>query len=126
MLPSSPSHVKARTEAGVLVLTILDQQVTGEEQCLALREELLDAAGQGSQKIAVDFQHVEYVSSVAFRPLLSLHRRVHQLEGRLVLCNLQPLVAEIFQATGLLIDSRAPSVFEEQPTLAAAIASLNA
>jgi anti-anti-sigma factor len=110
----------------VLVLTILDAELTREEQCTAIREELLEAIEQGTKKILVDFQHVKYVSSVAFRPLLSLRRRVHEIEGRLVLCNLAPPVADVFKVTRLLINSRSsPALFEEQTTVAAGIACLN-
>ena len=126
MLSSTHSHVTARTESGVLVLTIMEKRLTGEDLCDAIREELLDAVQQETSKAIVDFQHVEYVSSVAFRALLSLRRRLHDTEGRLVLCNLSPLVAEVFNVTRLLINSKSsPSMFEEQPTLAGAIAALN-
>jgi anti-anti-sigma factor len=123
MYQSTTSHVKSRTEAGVLVLTIMDNNLSGEDQCSAIREELLNAVEQGAKNIIIDFQHVEFVSSVAFRPLLSLRRRIHQVAGRMVLCSLRPLVAEVFEATRLLINNRSsPSLFEEQPTVAAAIA----
>jgi anti-sigma B factor antagonist len=122
---STHSHVAARTESGVVVLTIKEKQLTGEDLCEAIRQELLSAVGDRA-KIIVDFSQVEYVSSVAFRALLSLRRRVHQLEGRLVLCHLSPPVAEVFKATRLLINSRSsPSMFEEQPTIEAGIAALN-
>ena len=126
MASSTHSHVTARTESGVLVLTIMEKQLTGEDLCDAIREELVDAVQQGTSKVIVDFAHVEYVSSVAFRALLSLRRRVQDIEGRLVLCNLSPLVAEVFKVTRLLINSKSsPSMFEEQPTVASAIAALN-
>ncbi len=126
MLQLPQSHVKAHTESGVLVLTIMDKQMAGEELCTAIRDELLDAIQHGASKVIVDFHHVEYVASVAFRTLLGLRRRVHETEGRLVLCNLSPLVAEVFQETRLLINSRSsPSLFEAQPTVPAAVALLN-
>jgi anti-sigma B factor antagonist len=124
-MSSTQSHVAARTESGVVILTIKEKQLTGEDLCAAIREEMLSAV-QEKAKVIVDFSQVEYVSSVAFRALLSLRRRIHQLEGRLVLCNLSPLVSEVFKATRLLINSRSsPSMFEEQPTVEAGIAALN-
>jgi anti-sigma B factor antagonist len=126
MLQSAYSHVTTRTESGVLILTITEKQLTGEVLCDAIREELLDAVQQKAGKVIVDFHNVDYVSSVAFRALLSLRRRVHDTEGRLVLCNLSPLVAEVFKVTRLLINSKSsPSMFDERPTIADAIAALN-
>ena len=120
------SHVKARTESGVLVLTILEKRLAGEALCVATRDELLLAVEQGVSKVVVDFQLVEYVSSVAFRTLLGLRRRVLEVGGRLVLCNLSPLVSEVFEASRLLINTHSPdSLFMQQPNVPAAIAFLN-
>ena len=55
MASSTHSHVTARTESGVLVLTIMEKQLTGEDLCDAIREELVDAVQQGTSKVIVDF-----------------------------------------------------------------------
>jgi anti-anti-sigma regulatory factor len=52
------------------------------------------------------------------RPLLELRRRLRQARVRLVLCGLPPALAELFRATWLL------GLFEVQPDVAAALASL--
>jgi anti-anti-sigma factor len=127
MATTSYEHLESRIEQGVLILTITDRELTGEDLCAALRQELLDAVTEsGARRIVVDFQHVKYVASVAFRPLLSLRRQVHDTGARMALCNLSRVVAEVFYATGVLINSRsAARLFEEEIDVAAAIASLN-
>src|SRR5207245_2416840 len=127
MTPSPSPHVKVTTEQGVLILTLLDKELRTETQCAAVREVFLDAVKQaGAKKVVVDFRFVHFLSSVAFRPLLSLRRLVHETAARLVLCGLSEMVAEVFHATRLLISTHATAApFEEKPDVAAAIAYLN-
>ncbi|HEV3118229.1 MAG TPA: STAS domain-containing protein [Gemmataceae bacterium] len=124
--PQHP-HVRAGTEQGVLVLTFLDKELRDEPQCAMIRQEFHDALTRsGDRKIVVDFRNVQFVSSVAFRPLLSLRRLVHDTGARLVLCNLSEMVADVFQATRLLASTQAAAApFEAKTDLPSAIAYLN-
>jgi anti-anti-sigma factor len=122
-----PRHLKTRVQEGVLVLTITEPQLHGDKLAHALRQELLAVIAQpASSKVALDLQPVQAMSSEAFRPLLSLRRKLEEAGGRLVLCNLAPAVAKTLQATRLLSTGRAgaPS-FEVQADVAAAVAILN-
>src|SRR6266404_2715255 len=128
-MPHLPrQHVQVSTERGVLVLTFVDKELRDEQQCNAIRQEFHDAVtSTGAKKIVVDFHNVTFTCSVAFRPLLSLRRLVHDTGARLVLCGLSELVAEVFQATRLLVSSHASTApFEARPDLTSAIAHLNA
>jgi anti-anti-sigma factor len=107
----------------VLVLRIEPEQFIGDDLAEAIREELLTARQQiGALNMVVDFQPVAFVSSASFRPLLSLLREVRAGGGRLVLCNLQPNVHEVFSVTRLI--GAPPAAFEVQPNVPAAIANL--
>jgi anti-anti-sigma factor len=120
------SNVASRIEQGVLVLTITETELTGDDLCADVRDELVTAVREsGAQRIVVDFRHVKFVASVAFRALLGL-RREQDRKARMALCNLSAVVAEIFHATGFLITSRVTGpLFEEKADVAAAIAFLN-
>jgi anti-anti-sigma factor len=121
------NRVRVATEQGVLVLTVLDTEMREERTCAAIRQEFLDAVTKsGSKKIVVDFANVSFLSTVAFRPLLSLRRLAHEAKARLVLCNLSELVAEVFHATRLLAPGGSGTApFEAQPDVASAVAYLN-
>lgn len=123
--PAKPQLARALTR-GVLVLTVLEPQLHGDRQVNTFRHELDQAvADSGTKDIVLDFRNVRSLSSAAFRPLLSLRRNLEALGGRLVLCQLTPVVAEAFQATRVVGGSRtSAAAFEVQPTLAAALASL--
>ena len=109
-----------------MVLTITEPQLQGDPVADGLRTELLAAVERsGARHVVLDFQGVTYLSSVAFRPLLSLHRKLKELGGRLVLCGMKDRVSEVFHVTRLVSaagTSAAP--FELQPDVPAAIASL--
>jgi anti-anti-sigma factor len=110
-----------------IVLRIEPSQLVGDIIAEALREEFLMARQRvGARHVVVDFQPVTYLSSASFRPLLSLLREVRAHGGRLVLCNLNPDVHEVFSVTRLISShGSTPAAFEVQPDVAAAIASLN-
>ena len=127
MPESATRHLQVRQEDGVLVLTITDVRVEGEDAAEALRQEMLAAVAEaGADKVVVNFQHTRYISSAAFRPLLSLRRRLQEANGRLMICGLNPVVGDVFYTTKMVSpDGSSVAVFEMEPTVAAAVARLN-
>jgi anti-anti-sigma factor len=119
-------HALAQREGDVLVLTILDAKLETEDVCARLREELMEVVTQSeAKKVVLDFRNVRTVSSVAFRPLLSVRRIMQQSNGRMLLCNLSESVAQMFYATRLLAADRpSAATFQEQSSLEAAIEHL--
>src|SRR5262249_11210978 len=88
--------------------------------------QLLEAAVHfGCTKIVLDFAKVCFLTSTAFRPLISLHRRVEEKKGRLVFCNLAPELAEVFIVTRLLSPTRSGTApFEMAGDVADALSRL--
>jgi len=112
----------------VMVIRVEPSQLIGDAFADALRDEFLAARrAVDARHVVVDLQPVTYLSSASFRPLLSLMREVRGHGGRLVLCNLQPYVHEVFSVTRLISShGNTPAAFEVQADLPAAIASLTA
>jgi anti-anti-sigma factor len=127
MTNTALGHVQVRHEDGVLVLSITDARIEGEEIAEALRQEMLAAVeAAGARKLVVNFQHTRYISSAGFRPLLALRRRLNEMNGRLIVCGLSPVVGDVFYTTRMASpDGSAAAVFEMEPTVAAAVARLN-
>jgi anti-anti-sigma factor len=111
----------------VVVLRFTVTELKGDEMADEVREQFL-MVYESSQALnaVVDFHTVNYLSSAGFRPLLSLQRKVRERGGRLVLCNLDPKVEDIFSVTRL-ISTGEPSraTFEVQPDMIAAVTSLS-
>ena len=110
----------------VVVLAIAEAKINSDSAADLLRDELLSQyLGSSAVHAVLDFRAVTYLSSVGFRPLLSLNRHVRQRGGRLVLCHLRPEVEEVFTVTRLIDPTGAmPTAFAVQPTAAAAVAHI--
>jgi anti-anti-sigma factor len=121
--------VNARVDKGVLVLAITHAQLRSTEFDVVerLREEMLQAVAEAkASKVVVDLSAVQQVGSASFRPLLSLRRKLHEANGQLILCGLQPDVREVFLVTRL-IDSTGSSAatFGAAPDVASALIRLS-
>ena len=113
-------------DQGVLVLTVLPQQIEGEQCAEVLKEELLAAvAKHGIHRVVLDLKNTRYVSSIAFWPLLRLRNYLNEREGRLILCGLTGAVAEVFTTTRMVrSNGSANAPFEMAPDRSIAIARL--
>jgi anti-anti-sigma factor len=120
------TQLKCEVQHGVLVLTITQPQVEGDDTAEALRDEMLRAVtSTGLRKVVVDFRNTKYISSVAFRPLLSLRKKLQELNGRLLLCGLTQVVGEVFYTTRMATTAGSSSApFEIEADAAAAVAHL--
>jgi anti-anti-sigma factor len=123
-MPKAPSTTVASET--VLLLSITLPEIRGDSVAEDLNREFhaaLDRTGAG--KVVIDFKVVQYFSSVGFRPLLSLLQRLNAAGGRIVLCNLSPVVSEVLQVTRFIDTSGSHSApFEVQPDTVTAVASL--
>jgi anti-anti-sigma factor len=122
-------HLTARLDKGVLVLSITHTQLRSTEFDLvdSLRHEMLQALAEARvNKVVVDMSAVQQVGSASFRPLLSLRRKLHESNGHLVLCGLQPDVREVFLVTRLIDPAgSAAATFGAAPDLASALGRLS-
>jgi anti-anti-sigma factor len=110
----------------VVVIQFTVPEVKGDDLADEVREQCLSLyRNSQALNVVLDFSGVTYLSSAGFRPLLSLQRTVRQRGGRLVLCNLDQKVEEIFSTVRLIStvgSSRA--TFEVQPDVPTAMVSL--
>jgi anti-anti-sigma factor len=119
--PNSVIHADA-----ILILSITVPQVRGDQVAEEMNLAFTAALDRtGASKVVVNFHGVEFMTSVGFRPLLGLHRRVKAVGGRVVLCHLSPVVAEVLQVTRFIDATKThPAPFEVQPDLVSAVTSL--
>lgn len=110
-------------DQGVLVLTIVQPRIQGEETAQQLREAMqLALEKSGGNRVVVDLQHVRYLSSVAFWPLLSLRRQLIDAGGHLIICGLSGDIEVLFLTTRMISSGGAVDApFEVAPNAAAAV-----
>ena len=91
-------NVVARRYANAVVLQVggrLDQ-----DTCEAFRGELManvETAVRDKAAMVLDLSGVDYVSSAGLRCFVIASRRMKAEKGRIVVADLQPMVAEIFE-----------------------------
>ena len=110
----------------VVVVKVTEAQIRGDVLADGLRDEFLALATQsGAVYVVLDFGAVTFLVSTGIRPLLSLNRYLQQKGGRMILCNLNPDIREIFEQTRLISTTGSSNVvFEVQPDVPSAVASL--
>jgi anti-sigma B factor antagonist len=72
---------------------------------------------EGWRKILLNFGNVEYLSSAALGKLITLNKKLGQAGGKLILCNIDPQIHEVFEITKL--DKFFKIMKEEQAALQA-------
>jgi anti-anti-sigma factor len=120
-------HLKSSIEQGVLVLTIIDTELQDEKVAEAILQDFLAQINHHrALKVVVDLCNIKYLSSVAFRPFLSLRRRLCEAGGRMMLCGLSSVVGDIFYTTRLVSATGSfDAPFEITKDVAGAIARLS-
>jgi stage II sporulation protein AA (anti-sigma F factor antagonist) len=113
-MSSSYQYVSESEADGILVLSLLLQRVESYETAEGMGRELVAAVqGKPAPQIVLDMGKLVYMSSVGYGPLISLRSYIREAGGRLVLCQLSPVVKEMFETTRLLINPQSPkSLFE--------------
>jgi anti-anti-sigma factor len=124
MAEPSFAHISCQKEAGILVVTLKDEKIQGDDLGDLLRQDLLGAVQAfNTNRLVIDFRRVKYLSTAGFRPLLSLHRKLHETRGRMIFCNLSPETMEVFVVTRLISPTRVPTApFEAAIDVADALA----
>jgi anti-anti-sigma factor len=125
--PSSRfEHLRATSEGDVLVLTLLDAELSADEVVHALRVELLAAINDAEvSKVVLDLQNVHYLGSVAIRPFLLLKQKLEERGGRVLLCGLAPMLSEVFRVTRLIEQGKGlPGIFDNVSDVQTAVARL--
>ena len=67
-----------------------------------LREQLIELVNNGSIKIVVDLENVEFLDSTGLGVLVGALKRVRTSDGELALVCTEPRILKVFEITGLL------------------------
>ena len=73
-----------------------------------LEEKIFDAIQNGSSKMILDFEALDYISSAGLRVINKTTKQLKNNEGQLILCSMQDYIKEVFEITGF--DSFLPIV----------------
>jgi anti-sigma B factor antagonist len=63
-------------------------------------QKLFESIENGTQRLILDFQDLDYISSAGLRVILKATKNLKTSEGKLVLCAMQDYVKEVFEISG--------------------------
>lgn len=66
----------------------------------AMEQKILSLIEEGHFKMVLDFSGVEYLSSAGMRLMLSISKKLKQLEGEVVVCHLNSDVMDVIKMAG--------------------------
>jgi anti-sigma B factor antagonist len=98
-----PRHFEVAEKDGQVVVTFLVSHINDEENIEELGHEVFALVDQfGFRKVALSMGNVEYITSSVVGKIITMHRKLHRLDGQLIICDLTPGVREILSASRLL------------------------
>lgn len=94
------SQIKIDEKSEGVVLSLKGQFIGGEETD-KLREALVGIAQQKKNNLVIDLAKATYLNSTALGVLISAHANFVKREGKIILCNVNKSIQNIFVITKL-------------------------
>jgi anti-sigma B factor antagonist len=86
----------------VTVVNFTDKKILDEQNIQVIGEQLFSLVDElGRRKLLLNFGNVEYLSSAALGKFITLNKKLQGVGGRLILCNIDPQIYEVFEITKL-------------------------
>ncbi len=119
MSSESQANLEITEQKNVTVVEFQDRKILEELLITQIGEKLdLLVGTQDSMKLLLTFKNVEHLSSAALGMLITLHNKVKETQGRLMLSDINPQIYQVFEITKL------DRLFEIHPTAQQALAQV--
>ena len=116
--PARRRRLEVESIGDVTVVNFVDRKILDEQNIQVIGEQLFSLVDEeGFKKVLLNFSNVEYLSSAALGKLITLNKKLQGVGGKLILCNIDPQIFEVFEITKL--DRFFKIVKEEQAALQA-------
>jgi len=102
--PARRRRLEVEHIGDVTVVNFVDRKILDEQNIQIIGEQLFSLVDEeGCRKILLNFGNVEYLSSAALGKLITLNKKLQQANppGKLILCNIDPQIHEVFEITKL-------------------------
>ena len=117
MSNESQGNLDITEQKNVTVVEFQDRKILEELLITQIGEKLDQLVGtRDNMKLLLTFKNVEHLSSAALGMLITLHNKVKETEGRLMLSDINPQIYQVFEITKL------DRLFEIHPTAQQALA----
>ncbi len=86
----------------ITVVNFIDKKILDEQNIQKIGEDLFSLVDElGRKKVLLNFGNVEYLSSAALGKFITLNKKVTGSGGKLVMCNINDDIFEVFEITKL-------------------------
>ena len=86
----------------VTVVGFVDKRILDEQNIQIIADQLFGLVDDHQcRKLLLNFENVEYMSSAALGKLITLHKKLTGVKGKLALCGISPQIFEVFAITKL-------------------------
>ena len=100
--PSRRSRLEVEDNGDITIVNFIDRKILDEQNIQKIGEDLFHLVdSENRQKILLNFGNVEYLSSAALGKFITLNKKVQAAGGKLILCNIDPNIYEVFEITKL-------------------------
>jgi anti-anti-sigma factor len=97
-----PSYINVEQRGDVFVVEVADPHLANDDNIEGFGQELfLVLDKRDCRKMALTLAGMDVVSSSFLGKLITLHRRLHRRNGKLVICDLKERMARTFRTTRL-------------------------
>jgi anti-sigma B factor antagonist len=103
-MSSQPKRRRLELEqiGDVTVVNFVDKKILDEQSIQTIGEQLFSLVDQENcRQMLLNFSNVEFLSSAALGKLIKLKKKLEEVQGRLILCNIDPQIYEVFEITRL-------------------------
>ncbi len=90
-----------KTTTDIYILKLLTAKILDELQIKEMEGKILSLIDSGSRKLILDFSNVEYLSSSVLGMLITIKKRLDEINGQIKLCCIKSQIFEVFRLTGL-------------------------
>ncbi len=100
--PARRSRLEVEDQGDIAIVTFIDRKILDEQNIMKIGEDLFSLVSvYGRKKILLNFDGVEYLSSVCLGKFITLNKMVQAAGGKLVMCSIEPKIFETFEMTRL-------------------------
>lgn len=98
-----PAYFELSEEGDVVIGRFHVPRLTEDQNVEQLGQDLFALVEQfDKRKVVISLQSVEYLTSSVLGKLITLHRKLHRKQGKLILCDLQTEVKEVMRLSRLI------------------------
>lgn len=100
--PARRRRLEVEDIGDIAVVNFVDKKILDEQNIQMIGDDLFRLVDElGRRKVLLNFSNVEFMSSAALGKLITLHRKLQSVQGKLVMCKIAKGIMEIFEITKL-------------------------